>query len=370
MRIGIDARFRLSGGIDRYIFELLKYLAKVDRKNIYYIYVSPEEYVQKLKIGNANFNFIPLREERYHPKAPFVLSRKIKEDNIDVFHALSYWMIPLFSKCPLVITVHDTFALSKMTNTLYGRVYGKLFNTLAVKRATKIVAVSEFTRNKLSKYFPEYGDKVIVVYHGVGQEFHIKEEREVNNVLKKYHIKSEFLLYVGSFKGGSKNIANLLRAYFLLTPELRKKYPMVIIGTGKEYVHDTIYNYNLDVGNIFIIDYTEDINTLVAFYNAAKALVMPSVLEYFGLPVVEAMACGTPVVSSNTSSLPEIAGDAAAYFNPLSIEDIKLSIERILTDDNLCKELILKGSENIKRFSWYKAASDMLIIYEQLNQKK
>ena len=371
MRIGIDARFSLSGGIDRYIFELIHHLASIDCKNSYYVYVSPKEYIRKFRVKNTNFSFTPLNEAKYHVKAPYTLARMINQDNIDVFHALSYWMIPLFSKCPLAITAHDTLVKDRITHTLRGRIYGMIINTLALSKAAKIIAVSEFTKSQLSHYFPRNKDKMVVIHHGVAQDFCKKSETEVNYVLKKYHLKRDYLLYVGNLKS-NKNIPNLLIGYSLLNPELKKQNPLLVVGSSPDKnIHDLLKTSSLNIDeDIFFIDYIADTTTLAAIYNGAKALVMPSIMEYFGLPIIEAMACGIPVVSSNTSCLPEIAGNAAIYFDPLSINEIRLSLEKILLDDDLYDMLKLRAQKNITRFSWRKAARDVLRLYEDLNGEK
>ena len=371
MRIGIDARFSLSGGIDRYIFELIHHLASIDCKNSYYVYVSPKEYIRKFRVKNTNFSFTPLNEAKYHVKAPYTLARMINQDNIDVFHALSYWMIPLFPKCPLAITAHDTLVKDRITHTLRGRIYGMIINTLALSKAAKIIAVSEFTKSQLSHYFPRYKDKMVVIHHGVAQDFCKKSETEVNYVLKKYHLKRDYLLYVGNLKS-NKNIPNLLIGYSLLNPELKKQNPLLVVGSSPDKnIHDLLKTSSLNIDeDIFFIDYIADTTTLAAIYNGAKALVMPSIMEYFGLPIIEAMACGIPVVSSNTSCLPEIAGNAAIYFDPLSINEIRLSLEKILLDDDLYDMLKLRAQKNITRFSWRKAARDVLRLYEDLNEEK
>lgn len=369
MRIGIDARFKLSGGIDHFIVELVNHLAAIDKRHNYYIYVSPNEYIEKFTVSNINFRFIPLNKERYHPMAPFILSKRIRQDKIDVFHALSYWMIPLFSKCPLVVTFHDVLALSSAANTLRAKIYVKIIHRLALMYAAKVITVSKFTMIQLCKHMPRYEKKMVVVHHGIGQHFAIKDTKKVDEVLSEYNLKRGFLLYVGNLKK-NKNVPNLLRAYSLFSSEIRKQYPLVIIGGRDVSIVNAAKSFNLSDKEVVFLGHLDDLNTLVFFYNGAKALVMPSTFECFGFPVIEAMACGTPVVCSNASCLPEIAGDAAIYFNPLKIEDIKTALERVLLDDNLCNHLILKGKENIKKFSWFKAAQATLKVYERLYYSK
>ncbi len=369
MRIGIDARLGLSGGIDRYIVRLIEHLARIDRSNRYYIYLSPATCLDRLNLaGSGNFVLVPLERGWYNPLAPLSLSLKIKSDRLDVFHALSYWMVPLFHRCPLVTTVHDTLALEGKVNSLAGGIYGRIANTFAVMRSAAIITVSDYTRQMLLRYFPSCKDKVTTVYHGIGPEFRPQVPDDMERVLRRHGIaRRGYLLYVGSLKS-NKNIDRLLKAYARLPSRLRDEHPLVCVGgTADDRILALLNGCALRVGSdVHFIPFVEQESTLLSFYLGARALIMPSVAEYFGFPLAEAMACDIPVTSSNSSCLPEVGGDAALYFDPHSTAEMAASIERILTDEPLRARAIAGGRENVKRFVWTETAREVLGIYERL----
>lgn len=368
MRIGIDARFGLSGGIDRYILKLIEYLSYIDHSNMYYIYVSPFPYLDRLRLnGGGNFTLVPLEMDWYNPFTPLSLSLEIKADRLDVFHSLSYWMVPLFQRCPLLITVHDTLALEGKANSIAGGVYGRIANTLAVMKSSAIITVSDYTRQMLIKHFPSCKDKVTTVYHGIGTEFRPHAPDDMESILKRHGInKRGYLLYVGSLKS-NKNIDRMIKAYALLPSQLRNEHPLVCVGgTEDDRIAALLNGCALRTGmDVHFIPYVEQESTLLSFYLGARALIMPSETEYFGFPIAEAMACDIPVTSSNSSCLPEVGGDAALYFDPYSTSEMAACIERILTDEPLRLRAISSGRENVKRFVWTETAREVLAIYER-----
>lgn len=369
MRIGIDARLGLSGGIDRYIIKLIEHLSAIDHSNKYYIYVSPATCLDRLRLkGGGNFTLVPLSTDCYNPRAPLALALATKRDRLDVFHALSYWMVPMFHRCPLVTTVHDTLALEGKANSLVGGVYGRIANAFAVRRSSAIITVSDYTQQMLLRYFPSCQDKVTTVYHGIGPEFQPQAPDNLEGVLRRHGItRRGYLLYVGSLKS-NKNIDRMIEAYAILPPKLRNEHPLVCVGgMADERLMALLNGCALQIGrDVHFIPYVEQESTLLSFYLGAGALIMPSVAEYFGFPLAEAMACDIPVTSSNSSCLPEVGGDAALYFDPHSTVEMAASMERILTDEPLRARAIVAGRENVKRFVWTETAKEVLGIYERV----
>ncbi|MCF6158414.1 MAG: glycosyltransferase family 1 protein [wastewater metagenome] len=371
MRIGIDARSLHYEGVGRYIRELIKHLTLIDSKNEYIIYFSSEKSIAEESIKSSNFHSKVLSVSIYDlHKQPYFWYR-IYQDNLDIFHATNHWLVPFFTPCPLIITVHDTLTKNEKKRLSYKvKVYGTLITRMALACSSRILTISDFTKQEIINLYPAARQKISVIYHGVGREFTRQSETEVVQIKKKYRLTKRYLLYVGSLKV-HKNIPKLIEAFSQLPLKLKEETDLVI-AARLEQKFSRVMNLPSLLGiekHVRFIGYvpTEDLSGL---YSGAVAFVMPSFTEWFGLPVIEAMACGTPVIASRGGALPEVCGQAASYFNPESVEDMRNVIEHILTDNELQEWLSNMGVKRSEEFSWDITARKTLGAYEEVYKQR
>ena len=260
----------------------------------------------------------------------------------------------------LVVTIHDVAFLTYPESfSNFFRIYYKFIMPIVVKRADKIITVSEYSKKEIEKYYPKAKGKIEVIYLGFDESF-----KKSDSIKKKNQI-----LYVGSMNE-RKNFVGVLKAFERLN---QKGFSLSLVGNfSANFALDTETQNLIERAQASDnIEFRNDISDeeLVKIYNESKLFVFASFYEGFGLPVLEAMACGTPVVCSNSSSLPEVGGDAVVYCNPLDVEDIKEKIELVLGDEELQKQMIKKGLENAKIFSWEKSADEHMKVFEEVFKK-
>lgn len=373
MRIGFDYIASIGrGGNATYSKSLIEAIISLDSKNHYYLY----GYIHDVLRGRFAFK----KQKNVHYRAVYfsslglpipqfiiqtlnVLSLKLwaKLDRLDVFHFTN----PLNFVAGLkksVVTIHDLSSLHNQdwSKASSGRMFSKIIKQ-ALETSARIIAVSEYTKQDLIKTFGTREDKISVVYEAADTNDYYPD-------LDPAYLKGEFnldsyLLYVGQLQP-RKNIINMLVAYSRLAPGLRDKYPLVLVGSSRDdgylrLIKDTIAKHGIG-DNIKMLGPIRSYDSLRKLYSGARALVYPSLFEGFGLPVLESLQCGVPVITSNTSSLPEVMGEAGIIVNPADIEDISKALERILIDQELygnVKNLCLSQS---RKFSWPKAASETL----------
>lgn len=373
--IGINLRFLQTtiSGIGKYVLELVNALSQKDVKNKYFLYEYDHTNVIR-PVEKENFSYLILK---LHTKMrsmrifleQFLFSRFIKNQGLDVFHGPSF-MLPVFkpkgTKC--VITVHDlTFLRYPESFTFETKLYYKLFFRQSIKNADMIIADSQATKDDIMLYYHVPKNKIKVIYLGVDKAFTpVADKFHVAKVQKKYALPKKFFLFTGLLSP-RKNIEGVLRAFNSLNIDLYKEYHFVIVG-GKGWLYDPIFKYveehNLKE-RVHFTGYIDE-GDLPVFYTLAEALVFPSFYEGFGLPILEAMACGCPVITSNISSMPEVAGDAALLVDPKNTQNILTAMEKIVSDKELRKKLVEKGYEQAKQFTWEKTAEETLALYKQV----
>lgn len=361
MRIGIDARFYGVGGkgIGRYLQKLIENLEKIDLENQYFIFLKKKNF-NSYQPKNKNFHKILADYPWYSFKEQIFLPLKLKKYHLDLVH-FPHFNVPILYFGNFVVTIHDLThhffnkKTSKHNFIFYFLKYlaYKLAFFLAVKKAKKIITVSNFVKNQLIKYFRIKGEKIAVIYEGV-------DFKNIESEKPGFQIKSPYLLYVGNAYP-HKNLENLIKAF----SELKDlNLSMVLVGKIDyfyERLKKIIKKFSLEK-KIILTDEIPDRN-LKWLYKNALAYVFPSLSEGFGLPGLEAMTCGIPVIASDKTSLPEIYGPAAIYFSPENIEEIVKAIKKILKDKNLREKLIKKGFEQIKKYSWEDCARRTIEIY-------
>ncbi|OGX18889.1 MAG: hypothetical protein A3K83_01075 [Omnitrophica WOR_2 bacterium RBG_13_44_8b] len=372
MRIAIDAlllRDRFSG-TEVYIYNLIKEIQRLDSQNTYFIFVN-----DKLKLDNdllAKDNFIfrvirntsqPLRRVLYEQTA---LTRELTRFKIDVFHSLDF-ILPL--RCPVksVITVHDLiFKICPETILSYKRLYYNLFVRNSLNKASKIIAVSKNTKQDLIRLFAIPEEKIKVIYHGLDICYRpLDKNLARSKILEIYGLDGDFLLYAGRIES-RKNLGRLIKAYCRIKKEDNIKHKLVIAGPPGRLNRDTLDLLRKPEFKSEIVFLGQAASEqLLYLYNASSLFIYPSLYEGFGLPVIEAMACRVPVITSDNSSLREIAGDSALLVDPYDIEKIIGAIRILLKNDYLRSNLIDRGLAKIREFSWEKAAQEAIFLYKE-----
>ncbi len=371
MRIGIDARMYSTEftGIGRYVYELVKALTELDDKNEYVLFMNEPEYSKFVE--SRKVKKVLVKAKHYSVREQLGYLWTLRRAKLDLMH-FTHFNAPILYRKPSVVTIHDLtlsfFPGKKMNSAFYRMAYNVVLKA-AVRNAKKVIAVSENTKADLVEIAGTSPSKVEVIYEGVGEEFGPRGDKETQEDLhRKYSITRNFLLYTGVWRG-HKNLVNLIKAFALLR-EGPEGHDLQLVITGEEdpyypEVKRTVKELGLEHHVIYTGMVPE--KELVALYQTATAYVFPSLYEGFGLPPLEAMRCGTPVVASKVSCIPEICGEASAiYFDPYDPEDISNSIRKVLLDENLQKELRECGLKHSLKFSWEKMAQKTLEIYTEI----
>lgn len=374
MKIGIDgraAKWYRGTGIGTYTYQLISNLNKIDSLNDYLIFLPDSSILDSL---NSNFH-IKSADNNENPNfwdqvsVPNILD----DSKIDIYHVPQNGVgLSENINCSKVITLHDIIPL-KMPETVSRR-YLNIFNNILpslIPKCDGIITVSEFSKNDIAKDFNFPKEKIYVTHLAAEKIYKPLDKNICKNIIKlKYSIDNNFILYVGGFSP-RKNILGLIEAFSILPSSIREKNSLVI--TGHKGISYPIYKERTEQLNIADhVIFTDFINLedMPLFYNAAKLLVYPSFYEGFGLPPLEAMACGTPVIASNVTSLPEVCEDSAILINPEDTQELSFAIQELLEDENLINEMTQKSLMRSRKFSWQKTALQTIQAYENILKTK
>jgi glycosyltransferase involved in cell wall biosynthesis len=373
MRIGIDARF-LMHGVGRYVEELLAHLTEVDREHTYSVFTSRAypEAPSLEHLWGSRFQEIRGRGSLYSPSAQFRIPYHVARRGLQLFHATSF-PSPLIRCCPLVVTIHDQaprldhhrLPYHSGLRGLMARTYYNAMNAYAMRYARHIITVSQQAKQDILHFHPNLPpEKISVIYHGVSTHFKPAEAIEQTRVRARHGLPHDYFLYVGTVNPG-KNLIRVLEAFDMLQKTPGWRHKLVAVARTDTRYRDFYRFWESFPGKagVRLLDYAEKAD-LPGLYTGACALVFPSQHESFGLPVLEAFACGTPVITSSTSGLCEIAGEAALLVNPHSVEEIVAACRRLATDMSLRQALIEKGLRRVLNFSWRTCAQQTLDVYE------
>lgn len=355
-----------------YTYYLVNNLLKVDQKNDYVLFFdSAMKDTSLYHRENSYPRYFPFSQ--YRRFLPFtyshiLISGAINKENLDLYHAPAN-TIPLGYNRPSVVTVHD-LAIYQNPSWFPSQVFStRLLVPKTLRRARSIIAVSESTAEDLRELFNVPNDKLEVIYEGV--DIIPNENEEVIDVKKKYNLPDKYLCFVGTLEP-RKNLIRLIQAYADLKAKDDRLSDIPIILAGRkgwqaEDIFKTIAELKLgkSIRDIGYVTKNEKLDLI----KQAAAFVFPSSYEGFGLPVLEAMALGTPVLTSNLSSLPEIAGNAAYQINPEDTYAIAEGLQQILFNDELRKKLREKGPIQAKKFTWEKVALRTIALYEKAGQR-
>lgn len=365
MRIGIDARAYQWTGLGRYTRHLLENLVALPAAHEYVVF-APRAFARDLA-ALPRVVAVPVTGSYYSLKEQTTFLMSLLRTRVDLMHFL-HFNAPVFYRRPSVVTIHDLtrffFPAQQSHGPLHQWAYEEVFRA-SVVHARRIIAVSEHTRNDLLRFFPTVADRTVVIHEGVAHEHFFLHEGgdDARGLLASLCIRKPYLLFVGVWMN-HKNISRLLEAFLLIRAQ-GFRGQLVITGVGRNHDDDV-------AGWVRRLGLTADVrlpghvadDVLPCLYRHATAFVFPSLYEGFGLPPLEAMACGVPVVASRVSSLPEILGDAAQYVDPLSSEDIARGVRVVLTDAAARAELIHRGLIHAQRYSWQRCARETLRIYD------
>ena len=359
MRIGFDARMMTHPGIGRYIGCLLREMIKQAGKDEFLLFGDPE-HLQEFR-DNENVKLISWKAPVYSIKEQITLP--YNAEKIDLLH-VPHFNIPVFYRGKMVVTTHDLIYLlfAGSAPSALAKYYARFMIGTALKKAKGVIAVSKHTRDDLVKVFGSaYSDKIKVIYEAADKAFHQEDIAITDLVRRKYHLSDKVILYAGSVKP-HKNVATLLKVYKLLK-KWGAPHQLVIVGKWdkkENYLKPMMADENIRyLGEVPFED-------LEALYCLSDVLVHLSLYEGFGLTVLEAMQCGTPVVVSEKTSLPEVAGEAALTVPPLNVEQIADSVFNVLVNSELRAGMIGAGLERAKQFSWERAARETLELYRSI----
>jgi glycosyltransferase involved in cell wall biosynthesis len=363
-RFGFDPKTGLPRrvGSSEYCFQLLLNLNKIDKKNSYLIYL-PQNPSADLPKESANWHYKIVRPRKMWTLFGLSLEFLLRRSKPDVFLSPTHYL-PIFAPKKSVISILDlsyvhfpelfrSYDLNQMTK----------WTKYSAGKAIRIFTISESSKGDIIREYGVPGYKIAVTYPGIkeiaGSDL---KKLKMSEIKEKYGIKKDYILYVGTLQP-RKNVVRLIEAF----SKINKIVDMVIIGK-KGWLYDEIMaapkKYAVEERVRFLDSVTDE--DLPAFYQNAKCFVLPSLYEGFGLPVLEAMKFGCPVITSNVSSLPEAGGDAALYVNPKDVNDIKEKMELVIGDEKLRNDLIKKGYEQVKKFSWEKTAKETLDVLTKI----
>lgn len=370
MKIGIDVRvlgFKQIGGVATYTYNLIANLAKIDADNEYIIFHSlPEDFT----FGKRNFRMKVIQVPSYEFfKEQLALTYEVNRGRLDIFHS-PFYLPPIVRLSKTILTIHDLnpdenpelYQDKKMVS------YFRKWRRKVARKTDRIITVSNYVKKKVENSLLIPKTKIGTIHSAQDEKFsRIANEDLIERIERDYYIKGDFLLYVGHIQPW-KNLNRLIEAFALIKRRGIKE-KLVLVG-GKGWATKEIETLTKELGlkgEVTITDFVPG-DDLPLFYQAASAFVFPSLMEGFGIPVLESMACGTPVVCSNVTSLPEVAGGAAIFFNPLDVPEMAEAIFRVLTDEGLRKDLVKKGLKRCKEFSWEKTAKETLGVYKEMAQ--
>jgi len=365
-------------GIGTYTRNVIRALARLDHENRYFLIGSPHKVSE---IGPLPPNFEPVIQLDTDTSLKGWLECRsiVKQIGCDLLHIPHLFSLPQQLPCPYVMTVHDVLEHMYRARDHSGlrRSLHFQFTRRALKQAARIFAVSRYTKAEVEKLFGVADDRIEVVYNAIDERFlrgHATDA-DKQSLVERYLVNYPFLLYAG-WISPHKNLVRIIEAFSALKAELEKedKFPdlkLIIIGDELSKHPDlrrTVIRGGVQ-NDVRFMGFVP-IEVLRIFYDAAKIFVFPSLYEGFGLPPLEAMAHGTPVVTSNTSSLPEVVGKAAVLVNPENVFEIMRALHRVLLDQPLREKLKSRGYEQGAKFSWDASARKMLAVYQEVAQRR
>jgi glycosyltransferase involved in cell wall biosynthesis len=373
MRVGLDAIPLVAAktGVGHYTNALAEWLARTHPDHQYELF-SPFDFAFDARHGhtppNLGKRFLPVRSV-FRKWWLLGLPALLHISPVDVFHGTNY-CVPVFAPCPTVVTIHDLSLLAHAATHPEGNVErGRRRLPIMARRATMIIAPSEWTRREIVSRLGLRAERIRVIQEAAREGMRPRTAAECQSVLARHGICRPYLLYVGTIEP-RKNLTTLIRAYEELRRATRHRPQLVICG-GRGWLDEEVFRLVEELGlqeEVRFTGYVEEAE-LPALYSAAEVFVYPSLYEGFGLPPLEAMACGAPVVTSNTSSLPEVVGEAGLMVPPRDVRALAHTLTRLLETAALRQQLSRAGLERAARFSWERAANETQAVYDEVVER-
>jgi glycosyltransferase involved in cell wall biosynthesis len=369
MKIAIDARKWHDYGIGTYVRNLVRHLARLDRETTYYLFCSRPD---QATLRDLAENFVPVADKSggYGIREHFSIPYKLHKLGVDLFHSPHY-VLPLLARTPAVVTIHDCIHL-RFPEYLPSRMawrYARFMLGHAIRTSASILTVSQASRADILRFYPDADpDRILVVPNAIDPALlEAPGEEETARIRERYQIRGRFLLYAGNIKP-HKNLERLIAAFGKLKRQSgMSDLKLLIIG-------DEISRYGALRRGVEAAGVRQDVRffgfvpdrTLAGLYRLASVFVFPSLYEGFGLPPLEAMACGTPVVTSRISSLPEVAGDDALLVDHYSVDDIAGGITKVLERPELAADLVRRGQVRAQQYSWDRSVRAIHEVYMRI----
>lgn len=389
-KILIDGRFVGVGeSVSRYTLEILKGILKEDSINDYTLLIRPEgektarQFFQDSSFQNLKIQVLDI--PHYSIGEQTKLLKYLNKEKFDLVH-FTQFNHPIYYKGKFVVTVHDLTMLGHLhrQNPIKRIAFNQVMKA-AAKNSVKILTVSKTSKQDIIDYYGTEKDKIVVAYLGVDDKYNllVRSHHEALGVFRdKYKISGEYILYTGMWKR-HKNLLRMLQAFEKASKTGKiadRKVQLVMAGKidkNEREVINLINQINSRQGTYGLRPEAQDLNPVVTTgfvdeeelpiaYAGASVYIIPSLSEGFGLPPLEAMASGTPVISSRESCMPEILGDAPLYFDPYNVDDMAKAMERIITDEELRKKMISKGLEQVRKYDWADTAKKTLEVYKEV----
>jgi glycosyltransferase involved in cell wall biosynthesis len=367
VRVAIDTRKLHDFGIGTYIRNLLRHLARLDRTSEYVLLCRPDD-CQTIRALGPNFRPVVDRSGHYSVREQVSLPFAVAREKVDVFHAPHY-VLPTLMPARSVVTIHDCIHLMFPQYLPYrlAQAYARAVMYSATTRANRILTVSESSKRDILRFCTVSPEKITVIYNAIDERFRIAPtEDAMTKVQERYQLEDPFVLYVGNVKP-HKNVERLIEAFALVRQQRSDGLKLMIIGdeiSKHQMLRRAVHSHKLHK-HVRFLGFVPEV-TLSVLYRLAGVFVFPSLYEGFGLPPLEAMACGAPVITSKVSSLPEVVGDAAVLVDPHNSEEIAAAILNVLTDPALANELRTRGFARAQSFSWPRSVSRTLEIYREV----
>lgn len=369
MKIAVDARgvnWYRGTGIGTYTDKILRYMIKNNSKNTYHIYWSGQNY-EEFKKDNTKIIMASKKHHKFFEQLYF--PDNLRKENVDIYHIPQNGIgISEKISCKKVVTIHDLIPY------ILPETVGKGYLTKFLEEMPKIISmadgiitVSECSKKDILKFFPIEESKVFVTPLAADDKYKPLDKNKCRDIIKEtYNIDKPFILYIGGFSP-RKNVKSLILAFSKIYKNLKEEYDLVILGANKDdgnSLKDLIKDIGIEPKVKFTGFVPEDL--LPIFYNACRVFVYPSLYEGFGLPPLEAMSCGTPVITSDISSIPEVVADGGLLIDPFDTKSLSDSLEGLLNDKNKMVELSSKALQRASKFSWENTAKKTVEVYEKI----
>jgi glycosyltransferase involved in cell wall biosynthesis len=375
MRIGIEGQrlFRQKKhGMDMVALELIKNLQSIDKNNEYLIFVKPGK--DNTCIPPApNFKIVELKGGPYPLWEQLALPRAGKAGKCDLLHCTGNTG-PVWTDVPLVVTLHDIIYIESSVNfkkggswyQKLGNIYRRWVVPPLIKKSKAVVTVSRFEKKRIQQFVGQE-NKLVFIYNGVSTHFkNITDPAILEQVKNRYNLPEDFFFFLGN-TAPKKNTPNVLRAFAQFKKQKKTPFKLVMSDYKEKILVETLneIGYPQVRDDIHLTGYVPNAD-MPAILSQSKIFLYPSLRESFGIPILEGMACGVPVITSNTSSMPEIAGDAAVLVDPHKPEEITAAIRKVLYNTDYRETLIQKGMKQVSKFSWQNMAKEYLRVYEEV----